>query len=232
MSSVVNMSENTLVKLKTTLKVHFETKEKSQGDPQHNQGNPNEQYLLSKMVTQLEDRVEEQSKVIKHLINTKNSNIEVKNTLLNENNENNDRRKRINSSSNVPQNNKQTKMNEPTQKNEKEKNTKKTNIEGSAIIQDANDFQAAPKKAWLFIGRAQQTTTKEKLENYLAKKIPNTVFEVEEIKKHSTNNNKNKSFKVGLDFDLLDEVLKPELWPKNLLVRRYIFFRTNKNSEL
>ncbi|CAH0546619.1 unnamed protein product [Brassicogethes aeneus] len=209
MSSVVNMSENTLIKLKTTLKNHFESNEKSQGDVQQNQGSVNE-HLLSRMVKQLEDRVEEQSKMIKHLIGSENS--EITNIPLNKNNENKEKRVRIKSSSNVPQNNTETKMDEPVKINIKEKNVKKTNIEGSAIV-DENEFQAAPKKAWLFIGRAQQTTTKEKVENYLAKKNPNTVFEVEEIKKHATNNSKNKSFKAVPLMFLLVKTIKLKMFP-------------------
>lgn len=60
---------------------------------------------------------------------------------------------------------------------------------------------------------------------YLLEVWPLHDFVVEEIKKHESNKSRNRSFKVSLDVEILEEVMKPEVWPDGVLVRRFVFFR-------
>lgn len=82
-------------------------------------------------------------------------------------------------------------------------------------------FIGIAKKAWLYIGRVNKTTKKEDVMEYLNKKFPTTTFEIEDL------NSKGMfaSFKIGFDFNCLDEVNKPESWPKEVCIRRFEFFR-------
>lgn len=90
-------------------------------------------------------------------------------------------------------------------------------------------FSGALSRAWLYVGRVTKGTTEHQVGQYLKKILPGREFVVEAL---PVNDNANSvSFKVGPDISLLDELNKPENWPKDVVVRRYNFFRSrNKPS--
>lgn len=75
------------------------------------------------------------------------------------------------------------------------------------------------------MGNAHKETGPKNLEDFLKDKFPNTKFIIEEIIKDENNKSTNKSFKLGFDFKILSEIQKAEIWPNDIVVRRYRFFR-------
>ncbi|CAH0550874.1 unnamed protein product [Brassicogethes aeneus] len=257
-SASIFLTDGTLIKLKENLEVHFkspldaEVSNLELKTPEKCEDPVETGSILSKMLKHLEDRVQEQSQVIKHLISQEKEKSEVKKSLPSSSSSNlaPKKQERLKSSSNAPSTSGNT-ANPTVDKEEfinvknkndsngviPNKNTKwgalrTTIIKGTAKSEEQDEFQATAKKAWLYIGRAHPSTSEEKLNNYLKKKFPQKMFEVEEIKKHESNTNKNKSFKVNFDFGLLEAVMKPEVWPQNLIVRKYTFRRQGRESEL
>lgn len=112
------------------------------------------------------------------------------------------------------------------------KNNKKRNTIITGSANEDNSFGAAEKKAWLYVGRAKADTKAEHVKTYLEAKFPNykNNFIVESIKNVNKNTYvNNMSFKVGVSFSLLDDITKPEIWPNNIIVRRFNF-RSNKGN--
>lgn len=103
-----------------------------------------------------------------------------------------------------------------------------TQTRGSATEESC--FKAAGRRAWLYVGGTHANTTSQQVLLHLKQKFPNESFDVEEIQKHTENKSKNKSFKVGCEYDILDKINKCEIWPSGVLVKRYKFFRS-RNTE-
>lgn len=102
-------------------------------------------------------------------------------------------------------------------------------ITGSSTEQ--NCFGAADKKAWLYVGRAKSDTKPEHVKTYLETKFPKhkDSFTVEPINVNKDMPRNNMSFKVGVNFTLLEEITKPDIWPNNIIVRRFNF-KNNKGN--
>lgn len=96
-------------------------------------------------------------------------------------------------------------------------------IYGTASSSDS--FAAVTRRAWLFIGRARQDVTAEQVNAFLQNKCPGSLFDVELLTKNDQATT--RSFRVGMDFQLLEKLNKPEFWPCNIVVRRFNFFRPN-----
>lgn len=72
----------------------------------------------------------------------------------------------------------------------------------------------------------------EDIREYLRNERPNGNFYIEEIVKRPENKSKNKSFKVGMEYDILDDMRDPDIWPENLVIERLKFFRgTTKSAQ-
>lgn len=97
-------------------------------------------------------------------------------------------------------------------------------IVGTADQIQTNDLQVAERKAWLYVGKVKQDTTHDALKNYMENKIPGHKFDCEKL----PNKGNHSSFKVSFNFDLLNDVMKPDFWPKGILVRKYNFFRRTR----
>lgn len=98
-------------------------------------------------------------------------------------------------------------------------------IVGTARNESGLELRAAERSGWLYVGRARSDTSAGSLKCYIEGKFPGKNFAVEEIPKHENNTSKNKSFKLGFEIGLLEEIMSPNIWPEGLLVRRYKFFR-------
>ncbi|CAH0552469.1 unnamed protein product [Brassicogethes aeneus] len=228
--STTGITEGMVEKLKENIGLHFgrvEAIDLEVKPPNNRNGIKEHGEILTKMLKQLEDRVEEQSQVIKHLISQNSTRSEVNTTPPSSSSsisidKRADNSVKFKSSSSVlsksgnTAGNKNKTEEQQTVKNKNEVKSKQNGIypniiKGTAEIAEEDKFKATPKKAWLYIGRAQPNTCEKRLTNYLKKKFPAETFEVEELKKHENNTNKNKSFRIGFDFDLLKLVLKPEV---------------------
>lgn len=101
----------------------------------------------------------------------------------------------------------------------------------AAISEGANHviLEGEPKRAWLYVGRIKnKDTTEEDVVNYLGKDIAkNNII----CKKLSTDTANFSSFQIGIPFEELTKINKPEYWPTNIRVGRFHFFRkSNKGT--
>lgn len=121
-------------------------------------------------------------------------------------------------------------------RDENKKENRKSNQNGTIVrgtkVGFAGNFTAADRMAWLYVGNARNETKTKDIENFLKVKFPTTKFAIEEIIKHEHNKSANKSFKIGFDLKILDEIQKAEIWPNNIIVKRYRFFRRTFDSKV
>lgn len=96
---------------------------------------------------------------------------------------------------------------------------------------NTGSFAAAARSAWLYVGNVSTDTTNKNIVEFLTKIFPNHKFSAELIEKGPENRSKSNSFKVGFNMDILHEVTKPEIWPKNIIVKRFRFFRQEKPKQ-
>lgn len=108
---------------------------------------------------------------------------------------------------------------------------------GTADIQDAeNDFigKEINKKVWLFISRVKDHVTGEKIKTYIMDKAnleDDRDVVVERIKTKYDDIRKDcQCFKVGIRFDLKEQVYTQNFWPKKVAFRRFDF-QTKSNVE-
>lgn len=84
-------------------------------------------------------------------------------------------------------------------------------------------FASAVRRAWLYVGRVNPQVTKEDVNRYLEQKFAGRSFIVEMLPKRDSANS--IAFKVAADMEILDDLNKPETWPKGVQVKRFRFFR-------
>ncbi|KAK9508963.1 hypothetical protein O3M35_006392 [Rhynocoris fuscipes] len=77
------------------------------------------------------------------------------------------------------------------------------------------------KKAWLHLGKLHGNTTVENVETFLKKYFPELNVSVTKLESKG----KNASFRLGVDFNMKDHLMKSECWPCNMTVRRFLFPR-------
>ena len=92
-----------------------------------------------------------------------------------------------------------------------------------------NSFSAAAKRAWIYVGRTRADTTPQQVNNYLTNKYDGYEFIVEALPKREDASS--ISFKVGPDITLLNDLYKPENWPKDVLIKKFEFFRHKKQRQ-
>lgn len=86
---------------------------------------------------------------------------------------------------------------------------------------DNQNFQCAKEKIWVFLGRCLQETTSEHISAFLGSKYAGRTFVVEDL------NSKGyfKSFKIGADKEISDDMYNASNWPAGALIKRYLFRR-------
>lgn len=105
--------------------------------------------------------------------------------------------------------------------------TANISILGSADNADNQDFAPATKMGWLHISKCKEGSTVEGLNKFLKQKHPTKEFVVEKVSK---NEKGNVSFKLGLDFDLLDAVMVESVWPRGIQIKPFRFQRFHKRA--
>lgn len=96
-------------------------------------------------------------------------------------------------------------------------------IIGNKNKQDDDEFLASEKKIWIYVGRVENGTSAEKLENFLKKHYPAHQFQCEIL--NNKKENRNWSFKVGAPEELKDQLYDANNWPKNIMIKRFLFRR-------
>lgn len=99
-------------------------------------------------------------------------------------------------------------------------------ITGTAEIHNQGadlSFAGAARRAWLYVGRVNAQVKEEDVKKYLEQRFVGKSFKVEMLPRRDSANS--ISFKVAADMDMLDDLNKPETWPRGVLVKRFRFFR-------
>lgn len=105
----------------------------------------------------------------------------------------------------------------------------KSSMAGTKIIKGTDTtspLASYPKKAWIYVGRARLGTTSETVIKHLENKFPTRKFTAEALPVRDSANI--CSFKVSADLDMLDELYREENWPANIIVKRFVFFRSQR----
>lgn len=95
------------------------------------------------------------------------------------------------------------------------------------IRKNEAELQAAEKKAWLYVGQLRESTTVDTVKEYLKKNGVEGDIDCEEL---NTKGN-SKAFKLGIQFNFLEDVENSQFWPVNVRVRRFRFFRGQRQNE-
>ena len=98
----------------------------------------------------------------------------------------------------------------------------KTSIRGKSS-DTIPGLQAAPKKVYVYAGNFRVNTEEKDLSDYLSLKFPQQEIEISKLPTRS--NARSVAFKITADHSLLEELNNSELWPNNILIKRYRFFR-------
>lgn len=85
-------------------------------------------------------------------------------------------------------------------------------------------FAAVARRAYLYVGNVNPNTKKESIMNYIADKYPGANFDLETLPVNE--NALSKSFKLTIDFDMLDTFNNPEAWPAGIIIKK--FFRPKR----
>lgn len=83
---------------------------------------------------------------------------------------------------------------------------------------------AGEKRAWFYVGRVKGGTNADAIKNLITSKLPGVTPTVDKLDSIGTND----SFKVSVEFDRRDELLDGSIWPKNVIIKRFLFKRVIK----
>lgn len=85
-----------------------------------------------------------------------------------------------------------------------------------------NEFSCVASKVWVFLGRCHTETQVTDINSYLNKKYPDRQFIIEDLNSKGLY----KSFKIGADMDLIEDLYNPSNWPQGALVKRFFLRKT------
>lgn len=91
---------------------------------------------------------------------------------------------------------------------------------------EKSDNLSGDKKAWFYLGRIKKNTDVETVESYITDQFPGINVTVEKLDGKGTND----SFKIGVDFYMKDKLMNGSVWPKNVQVKRFLFWRTSPTT--
>lgn len=98
----------------------------------------------------------------------------------------------------------------------------------SSKTSPSDTFAAIARRTWIYVGRVQHGAGPEQIHGHLSKRFPNEKFVVEALPVRQ--DSVSVSFRVGADLRLQDQLLQPALWPKDVAVRKFNFFRRNRTE--
>lgn len=124
----------------------------------------------------------------------------------------------------TPKYKKQTKERQAFQQNKYDD----LDVVGSCCDEKNKDipFTGAARKIWLYVDRCEAGVKPEHVNEYLNRRCPGKNFVVEPVRQ----NEFRPSFRVGAQPELEPVLRQPTFWPKDIIVRRFKFFRTNPKA--
>lgn len=85
--------------------------------------------------------------------------------------------------------------------------------------ESAGNIVAGVKRAWFYLGRVKCGTNVDDIKNLLTTKLPGINPTVEKLESKGIND----SFKISVEFNRKDELMNGSIWPKNVIVKRFLF---------
>jgi hypothetical protein len=82
------------------------------------------------------------------------------------------------------------------------------------------------RKAWLYLGRLKNDTSEDDVKNFVLDTFPGVNVSVEKLESKGTN----ASFKLGVDFDVREDLFNSAAWPKDSIIKRFLFKRTRTRN--
>lgn len=99
-------------------------------------------------------------------------------------------------------------------------------VRGTALDEGgSHEFSAAVRKTWLYVGRCRPETTEEHITSWLTDKFPGRSFTASPLQSKGY-----PSFRVGADAAIEDVLYEASTWPKDVLVKRFKFFRSDRQQ--
>lgn len=96
----------------------------------------------------------------------------------------------------------------------------------SASTSCQHNLTTVGRKVFLFVSRLSPSTTSSEVSDYLKSFYENENFSIEKLKARYPD--KYSSFKEGLSTSLLRDVYKPDFWPRDVFVSRFVIKRQNQ----
>ncbi|KAJ3652733.1 hypothetical protein Zmor_018671 [Zophobas morio] len=96
-------------------------------------------------------------------------------------------------------------------------------IRGKASNADTSVIKAAVHKAHAYVGNLSIGTNSSMLSDYLRKTFPDAEFIVSDLPKRP--DAMSVSFKVTMDSDVFSKFLNEDMWPENIIVKRFYFLK-------
>lgn len=203
----------------------------------------NENDMLRKMSSQLEDRIGEQKlliKVLEHNISLENFHRTTENNLRatpglsilrTAETESVDNLIKVKSKSeknrNISRNNKATTSDVQRAPVTKNHSNAQDIIRGCApaptvaVGSKQDTFAAVARRAYLYIGNINPNASKNSVVNYIRSRHSNGYFSLDELPKRD--DALSRAYKLTIDFSVLEIFSKPDFWPEGVVVKR--FFR-------
>lgn len=98
-------------------------------------------------------------------------------------------------------------------------------IVGTADLSQSVGLTGA-KKAWFHLGKVAKGTTVQNVDDFVKKTFPKIDFSIEKLESKGLND----SFKLGVEFIHKDTVAQCSVWPKNITLKRFLFWRTQQKQ--
>lgn len=218
----------------------------------------NEIALKTKMTNQLEERIDEQKHLIRLITATNRNPVEVSQGNENQNKSKHDdetsktistvrlsvpttshgKNLRINvtkdNNTKAPSGGNIKKGNMLTSSEEEKTNRKPYKTRRIDVIKGTGtencSLQSANKKAWLHLGKINKDCKEEDVVELIKAKFPENKTEIV-VEKISREDSTSASFRLGIDFDLLEEVNRGDFWPRGVIVKRYFFRKYRRQAE-
>lgn len=91
-------------------------------------------------------------------------------------------------------------------------------VHGTLKVSDSNPLKPAKRIKWLFLSGLDPIVSAESITNYLLSLKDNAVFHCNKL---VTRYSSYSSFKVGVPYELGEELMHPNLWPEGTFIKSY-----------
>lgn len=89
-------------------------------------------------------------------------------------------------------------------------------------------FAAVARRAYLYVGNINPNTDRDGVLSYIKQKHPNSNVVLEDLPMRD--GALSRSFKLTVDFSMLDIFNQPEFWPQGIIVKRFFRARTRQQT--